>query len=136
MRTFTRRVLLFEAVGFGASLCLLWLNEVLDLPHHVLHAPATPINWRESVAESVAVTALAIGTMWWTYRAVARIRYLEGLLRVCMFCKRIDAGGEWVPIVDFVTDHSEAVFSHGLCPECRERHYPPLEQRAESSRSQ
>jgi hypothetical protein len=82
------------------------------------------VNWRESAEETGLVMSLGIATLWWTHRALARIRYLEGFLRICMFCKRVDAGGEWVPIADYVTEHSEAVFSHGLCPECLQQHYP------------
>ena len=123
MRTFTKSVLLFEGGAFSLTTCFLWANEVLDLPHHLLGAPATPINWRESVAETLVVLALAVGTMWWTYRALQRIRYLEGFQRVCIHCKRIDAEGEWVPIVDYVSNRSVAVFSHGLCPECMDKYY-------------
>lgn len=134
MRTFTRQILLFEAVGFGLTLCLLWLNEVLDLPFSLLGAPMTPVNWRESALESAFVLVLAAGTLWWSYRALARIQYLEGLLRVCMFCKRINAGDEWVPVEQYITRHADVAFSHGLCPECEERHYSKLSEFAAQKR--
>lgn len=134
MHTFTKQILLFEAVGFGLTLCLLWLNEALDLPNSLFGAPMTPINWRESTLESAVVLALAAGTLWWSYRALARIQYLEGLLRVCMFCKKINAGDEWVPVEQYIARHSEIVFSHGLCPECEERHYSKLSESTEQER--
>jgi hypothetical protein len=66
----------------------------------------------------------AIGTLTWTRRALARITYLEGFLRVCSFCKKIHAGDQWIPIEEYISDHSAALFSHGLCPQCMKRHYP------------
>ena len=63
--------------------------------------------------------------------ARAQVRTLEGLLPICMHCKKIrqegaaaaDAQG-WVPIEGYIMDRSQAQFSHGLCPECLEIHYP------------
>jgi hypothetical protein len=53
------------------------------------------------------------------------LRVLRGLLPICASCKRIrDDGGYWAQLEDYITVHSEAVFSHGLCPECIERLYP------------
>jgi hypothetical protein len=123
---FTKEILLFEGIGFGVVLSLLWLNEALDLPHYLFAAPSTPVNWRESILESVVVCALAAGTLLWSHRALARIRYLEGYFRVCMYCKRIQAHDKWIPIEQYVIDHTEAVLSHSICPECKQKHHPQL----------
>lgn len=122
----TTRIVLFEGIGFALVLSLLWLNEGLDLPHMLLGAPITPVNWRESILESVAVVVLAAGTLLWTYRALARIRYLEGFVPICMNCKRVHAQDKWIPIEVYIIDHSEAVPSHSVCPECKEKHYAKL----------
>ncbi|MCK4658829.1 MAG: hypothetical protein KAV82_04840 [Phycisphaerae bacterium] len=122
--TFTKKILLFEGVGFALVIALLWLDELLDLPHKLLGAPPTPVNWQEGIFESVMGLALATGVLLWTYRALARIHYLEGFLHVCMFCKRIHLDDEWIPIEEYISDRSEAVFSHGLCPDCKKKHYP------------
>jgi hypothetical protein len=120
---FTTQILLFEGVGFILVLGLLWLNEALDLPHKLLGAPATPVNWRESILESAVVLMLGAGTLSWTYHILARLRYLEGFVRICMNCKRVQTGDKWVPIEVYVIDHSEAVLSHSVCPECKEKYY-------------
>lgn len=58
-------------------------------------------------------------------RAVAEVRTLQGILPICMHCKRIrDDVGAWQQLERYVTANSEATFSHGLCPACLERHYP------------
>lgn len=53
-----------------------------------------------------------------------RVHALEGLLPICSFCKSIrDEKQEWVKLEEYMTRHSGAVFSHGLCPICAKRHY-------------
>lgn len=48
-----------------------------------------------------------------------QIRTLQGLLPICMMCKRIkDEDGTWEVLETYISDHSAADFSHGLCPEC------------------
>jgi hypothetical protein len=59
--------------------------------------------------------------------AATRIRVLQGLLPICCGCKKVrDDTGYWRAIEEYITQHSEATFSHGLCPDCMERLYPEL----------
>jgi len=44
---------------------------------------------------------------------------------ICRFCKKItNDENYWQQVEDYVAKHSEADFSHGICPEWREKHYP------------
>jgi len=57
--------------------------------------------------------------------ALAQVRALRGLVPVCASCKRIrDYAGRWRGMEEYVASHSNAEFSHGLCPECSKRLYP------------
>ena len=57
--------------------------------------------------------------------ALSKVKRLRGLLPICASCKRIrDDKGYWQQIETFIHEHSEAEFSHGLCPECMEKLYP------------
>jgi hypothetical protein len=48
---------------------------------------------------------------------------LEGLLRICAVCKSIrNETGRWEPLEAFISDRSDADFTHGLCPRCVARH--------------
>jgi AmiR/NasT family two-component response regulator len=59
--------------------------------------------------------------------ALAKVKTLRGLLPICAGCKKIrDDRGYWQQVEDYVRDHSEAEFSHGLCPDCARRLYPDL----------
>jgi len=57
--------------------------------------------------------------------ALSQIKTLSGMLPICASCKRIrDDKGYWNQIESYVEQHSEAEFSHGLCPECAKNIYP------------
>ena len=58
-------------------------------------------------------------------KAERELKVLSGLLPICAHCKRIrDEENDWLPIEEYIDDHSEAEFSHGLCPDCTRELYP------------
>ncbi len=57
--------------------------------------------------------------------ALANVRTLSGLIPICASCKKIrDDKGYWSQLELYIQQHSDALFSHGLCPECVEKLYP------------
>ncbi len=57
--------------------------------------------------------------------ALSKIKTLSGMLPICSSCKKIrDDEGYWTQIETYINEHSEAEFSHGLCPECASKIYP------------
>ena len=51
--------------------------------------------------------------------ALAKVKQLEGIIPICMYCKKIrDDEESWQQLESYITEHSEAQFSHGICPEC------------------
>jgi hypothetical protein len=94
--------------------------------------------WHETQSLSVAVLNAPISILalilyaylvdriaWQTRALEKKVRVLEGILPVCASCKRIqNEKGEYEQIEKYVTEHSEASFSHGLCPECAKKLYP------------
>jgi PAS domain S-box-containing protein len=59
--------------------------------------------------------------------ALAKIKTLGGLLPICSACKRIrDDKGYWNQIESYIHEHSEADFSHSICPECARKLYPEV----------
>jgi two-component system CheB/CheR fusion protein len=54
------------------------------------------------------------------HASLEHVRTLTGLLPICMYCKRVRAGENyWQEVADYISAHSDLLFSHGLCPECR-----------------
>jgi hypothetical protein len=120
-----RRIIHGECLGFAAVIALIWFNEIMDLPHLLFKTPATPINWSESLFESIGVCLLALVVTRTTAIMLRRIKVLEGYLPICASCKRIETQkGQWQPIEKVITDRSEADLTHGICPECAEKLYP------------
>lgn len=58
-------------------------------------------------------------------KSLEKVKLLSGLLPICASCKKVrDDKGYWQAVEEYVTEHSEAVFSHGFCPECLKELYP------------
>ena len=57
--------------------------------------------------------------------AMAKIKTLGGLLPICATCKKIrDDKGYWKQLEDYISDHSEATFTHGICADCARKIHP------------
>ena len=56
---------------------------------------------------------------------LARTRRLEGIISICMYCKRIhNEEASWQQLESYITENSDALFSHGICPDCYGRVCP------------
>lgn len=63
-------------------------------------------------------------------KALSSVKLLSGLLPICASCKKIrDDNGYWNQIEAYIRDHSEAQFSHGICPDCAGKLYPEFTNR-------
>lgn len=63
-------------------------------------------------------------------KALSDIKRLSGLLPICASCKNIrNDKGYWEQIEDYVKDHTDAEFSHSICPSCMEKLYPSVSKR-------
>ena len=63
-------------------------------------------------------------------KAVSDLKILRGLLPICASCKMIrDDQGYWNQIETYIKEHTEAEFSHSICPECVKKHYPEFQKR-------
>ena len=57
--------------------------------------------------------------------ALGNIKTLRGLLPICASCKKIrDDRGYWQKVESYISEHTQAEFTHGICPECLRRLYP------------
>jgi len=61
-------------------------------------------------------------------KALKEIKTLSGLLPICASCKKIrDDKGYWNQMEGYIQQHSDAQFSHGMCPDCAKKMYPHLD---------
>lgn len=90
----------------GIAIAALWIAVVLGLRNKKLAAAReAALREREQAMEDAKV--------------------LRGLLPICAWCKKVrDDRGYWTQIEAYIASHSDASFSHGICPECMAKHYP------------
>jgi transcriptional regulator with PAS, ATPase and Fis domain len=60
--------------------------------------------------------------------ALANIKTLSGMLPICAYCKKIrDDKGYWSQVEEYISKHTDTLFSHGICPECAKRIFEEME---------
>ncbi|MDX9839985.1 MAG: hypothetical protein RBS95_00885 [Desulfobulbus sp.] len=129
-----KKVFWYEATAFLFIIVVRWLDEILDIPYVLLGAPATPINWRESLFESVIILIIGAVIIRHTYKLLMRVSYLESVLPTCESCGRIRVDSQfWQGVDEFIAARSKNGVGHSLCPNCIHRYYPELERRKEDS---
>jgi hypothetical protein len=117
-RDVTRRMLALEAVGFLLIVVIIWMDELFDLPHVMLGATRTPVRWGEGIIESVLTLLVGVAVVVMTTRAFRRIEYLESLIVMCAWCRRVRSGDEWLSVEHFLERQHQSRTSHGICEGC------------------
>ncbi len=119
-KTYISRILWYEGIGFLAIIAFSWFIEFLDLPNY-FGSIKNPFNWHEVALENIIVLIIAIPVMFLTGRLVSRLYYLEGFLRICAWCKKLEHNDEWIPIEIYFKKKFKTESSHGICPTCFEQ---------------
>jgi hypothetical protein len=119
-RDVSRRMLILEAVGFLLIVAIIWMDELFDLPHLLFGAARTPVRWGEGALESLLTIAVGTAVVLITYRALRRIEYLESLIVMCAWCRRVRSGDEWLSVEAFLRRQHQSHTSHGICETCAE----------------
>ena len=128
-----KKVAWYETSAILFVIALSWFDEVLDIPHILLGGAATPINYRESIFESIIIAIVGALIIRHTYKLLTRVSYLESILPVCASCKKIRIDPAfWQDIQKIIQERSQQEYTHGICPECTEKYYPEL-RKAKSS---
>ena len=123
-------IALLEAMGFLFVAAAIWFDELFDLAHYLFGAQRSNFNLDEAAFESAAVLIMGTIVVIVTRYLTQRIAQLEQLLSICTFCKKIRRPGtdparqaSWEPIEQYIEEKTGSQFSHGLCPDCLEKHY-------------
>src|SRR5688572_17142244 len=117
-RDVSRRMLLLEAVGFFLIVAIIWVDELIDLPHLLFGATRTPVRWGEGMIESALTIMVGAAIVTITLRAFRRIEYLESLIVMCAWCRRVRSGEEWLTVERFLEQQHQSRTSHGICSAC------------------
>ncbi len=112
-----RTVLLIECVGFSLLVGLTWMDEFLGLPR-IFFGGAPQMNWREAALETIVIALVWLVVFGMTRRILRRFHYLEELLTMCAWCRKLEHGGHWVSLEDYCARELGVDVSHGMCPQC------------------
>ena len=109
-----------QSLDIGMSLILCLLINILVI-HSIYREYLREREMKDNLLRQALLDKEEIETM---YR---EIKILQGCLPICASCKKIrDEKGDWNQIEKYLSEHSEAKLSHGVCPECVARLYPEL----------
>lgn len=99
----------------GSYKWLLW-NSTADFEHQVIYGVARDITARK---RADAERERLLGEL---QAALAEVKKLQDILPICMYCKNIRADENyWQTVEAYISDHTHATFSHGICPSCYEK---------------
>jgi len=114
--------------AWGGNRTLAYLLALL------LPATRIPMTWFWNLDQSVfdvainlVVRVIVLGGLVYLLLALQSVRLLRGILITCSYCHRIETdGGEWKSIELYLAENSEALLSHGVCPECAVKYWGSL----------
>lgn len=122
-KTVVRRIIQLEIIGFSAVIGVSWINEVWGLPHLLYGGPPSNRNFQEAIFETGWILLVMGFVLIITKTLLKKIRYLEGFLPVCSFCKSIRHDDNWMRLEEFLQMRSNVKLTHSLCPRCAHQHY-------------
>jgi hypothetical protein len=118
-----RRIIQLEIIGFAAVIGVVWIDEIWGLPHLIYGGPESNHNLHEATFETGWICLVLAFVLVITKLLLKQIRYLEGFLPVCSYCKSIRNNENWTPLEQFLHERSNVKLTHSLCPTCAKKHY-------------
>jgi hypothetical protein len=115
------KLVMYQNLGFLAIIVLCFLDELLQLPSLIFSDHPFNFVYRRSMLEMLLFLAVWLLVSGSTHRLLKRVRHLEGFMRVCAWCRRIDCKGEWMRLEAFMEQGFDTPTTHGICPECLQR---------------
>jgi hypothetical protein len=149
----SKKIINWSAVGALSGYFVLHpIIHIISVYHfHTGHSPPTNLNHEIFKAFSVSmlpwslafmILCALLGLFWGKikqkdreksasiielHKALDEVKTLSGFLPICASCKKIrDDKGYWNQIEAYISEHSEAEFSHGICPDCSKKLYPDI----------
>lgn len=119
---FARRIIYYQLLGCCLLIFLTCISNLLALPQHLFGGQPPAFNITDGIFEDLSILIVGLLVILLTLKSLAKIRHLEGLLPICTYCKKIrDSQGNWFQMEGYIRDHSDAKFSHSICPDCAKK---------------
>lgn len=111
-------MLWYQAIGFVLIIALSWVNEIEGLPQFLFGGRATERDWRDTAAQTLVIIYVWAIVFGLTKKLVDHLHHLEGLLRVCAWCRRVGHNGRWLKMERYFAEGFHIQTTHGMCPDC------------------
>ncbi len=110
----------WQGMGFVLMIVLVWAVYLFELPEYFF-SRETETDWFG--LSLITAVIIVMGFVIVAHSYVQQRRILQGLLRVCSYCKKvkIKQSEEWMQLEYYVSENSLADFTHGICPDCHQR---------------
>lgn len=133
--TSASRVILYQNLGFIAIMAMAWFVELTGLRALVLGDHPYLTDFRESTLEMLVVLGVWLLVTASSRRLLEHVRKLEGFLRLCAWCRRVNYKGRWISLEQFFRQGFNTPTTHGICPDClaRQKAASPATQSAAAS---
>jgi hypothetical protein len=125
------QIMILTMLFFGVtpkSYAVIMVTMVLQ---HFILLSFLPWEFKDLLINLLAIGVFALVAVLgqnFIYNLVRENKTLKGFLPICASCKKIrDDQGYWNQVESYIMDHSEAEFSHGICPDCVKKLYPDLD---------
>ncbi len=112
------KIMLYQSVGFLAIIAFTCFNELVALLSLIWGSQPFIADFRDTSFKILLVLMVWFLVACSTRRLLARMRYLEGFMRICAWCHHIDSKGNWVSMEDFLQQSFDTPTTHGICPIC------------------
>jgi hypothetical protein len=112
-----RNILRWQAVGFSILVAIMWIVEVLRLPHY-LFGETNEFLWTRAVVRTLTVLLVWAIVHFSTRRLLKRLHELEEFLLICAWCRKVGHNDQWLSMEDYFDSKFATGTSHGICPEC------------------
>lgn len=107
----------WQFLAFSLLLALIWLDEILDFPALFYGEPPSDVDWIRACVLSAGVIIVGFVTIAHTY--VQQQYMMKGIITVCSYCHNVHIHEKvWAQMEEFVSERTQAEFSHGICPAC------------------
>jgi hypothetical protein len=122
------KVLFYQSVGFLAIITVCLLDELVGLSSLIFGNQSYISDFRQSILKMLLVLAVWLMVANSTRRVLAHLRYLEGLAKLCAWCRRIEYQGKWIAVEEFFQQSFDTPTTHGICEECLEHTRSEMEE--------
>jgi len=124
-------IIWYECIGFSSLIALSWLDEFGGLQQLILGGPQHVADWRDCLMDSLMILVVWAAVYLFTKRLLSHLLYLEGFLRVCSWCRRINYQGKWIDFEDYFAQGFHVATTHGMCSDCFDKYRPALRAHAQ-----